>query len=547
MYWAGYDPRRITDLVVETFSPQKRDDFFGTYDNATFVEVDKFLKDANRVFFADDWRPHRMPRLMPGMRRLLARAVMVWKIYRNSWAFKNRGIFQADGFENWIDTLLKEAPKLSSDFGDLKQRLTFRHVRSQTLDLVPLFLPVTDVSKGTLRLVSSINDEYLDLPIARAVRASAGFPIFFRPIKLEPVQSGLYECCIDGGVISNFPAWVFDQAFRNQLRAIKPSYDGEAEKWDAVASVPWHHIALRLPHDDARGSPTTSVKYLLSLWSLLSGLGRTWLEDQIFEMVPKKRFTVRPDPPTADAVAGVLDFDALRNRNTVNAAYERGRTAVRHAINSERLKLPPEGLVTPILKELASKAETALLPVLADREQEPVRTNIFLPFGNNEFKLTYRYKMDSPRDIDRDLTFRRNRGVTGLCYRTREPILCNLESHTVNVRSMTGMDPFFKTAPGWQPIRIREGRNWLLSVPIIDVLDAEPRGRRNGDDESLVMDIDGPIYGVVNVDAKVIYGDGFDARPVILALHPAVRLVFDAAKTAASQISLTFNRMWIEV
>src|SRR4029077_4520530 len=129
--------------------------------------------------------------------RWSARAGMVQKILKNSWAFQKRGIFQADGFENWIDALLKRSPKLSSDFGAVAEKLTFKHVRRANLDLVPLFLPVTDVSKGSLCLVSSIGDEFLDLPIARAVRASAGFPIFFRPIKLEPARNGLYECCID--------------------------------------------------------------------------------------------------------------------------------------------------------------------------------------------------------------------------------------------------------------------------------------------------------------------------------------------------------------
>lgn len=46
--------------------------------------------------------------------------------------------------------------------------------------------------------------------IANAVRMSMSIPFFFQPIQLEAVDTGELCTIVDGGVLSNFPVWLFD-------------------------------------------------------------------------------------------------------------------------------------------------------------------------------------------------------------------------------------------------------------------------------------------------------------------------------------------------
>ena len=200
-----------------------RETFFGPYarnEARSFASVERFLNRASAVL-SDEWRPRRVGWLAPGPRRWCARVCLAGNVFfRNGWAFRKKGILRADGFVDEIDRLLRASPQLRDEPGlppppPGGRHLTFHDLRARPkLGMVPLFLMVTDVSAQGLKIVSSVDDTSLDLPIALAVRASASFPIFFQPIALDTE----HLCCIDGGVISNVPTWVFSDAFRGRLR-----------------------------------------------------------------------------------------------------------------------------------------------------------------------------------------------------------------------------------------------------------------------------------------------------------------------------------------
>ncbi len=48
------------------------------------------------------------------------------------------------------------------------------------------------------------------LEIARAVRMSMSIPVFFEPVVVAPPQGGPDHVIVDGGLLSNFPVWLFD-------------------------------------------------------------------------------------------------------------------------------------------------------------------------------------------------------------------------------------------------------------------------------------------------------------------------------------------------
>ena len=55
-------------------------------------------------------------------------------------------------------------------------------------------------------------------PIARALRMSCGIPFFFEPVKLK-VGKG-ETIVVDGGVLSNFPMWIFNDEGGNTERPV---------------------------------------------------------------------------------------------------------------------------------------------------------------------------------------------------------------------------------------------------------------------------------------------------------------------------------------
>jgi len=56
------------------------------------------------------------------------------------------------------------------------------------------------------------------LRISDAVRMSMSIPYFFQPVELVHDQTGLPSTIVDGGVLSNFPVWLFDVADRPPTR-----------------------------------------------------------------------------------------------------------------------------------------------------------------------------------------------------------------------------------------------------------------------------------------------------------------------------------------
>ena len=74
-----------------------------------------------------------------------------------------------------------------------------------------LVVTVSDLSRSRLARLPWDLPEYgaADLPVARAVRASAAIPFFFRPVR-QPTPTGA-ATWVDGSLLSNFPVELFDR------------------------------------------------------------------------------------------------------------------------------------------------------------------------------------------------------------------------------------------------------------------------------------------------------------------------------------------------
>lgn len=116
------------------------------------------------------------------------------------------GLYKGNQLEQWLSEKL--AQKGLNTFADLPtQRL--RVIASDLTNGQMLVLP-DDLPKYGI-----IPETF---PIAKAIRMSCSIPYFFEPVKLKS-NDGV-NVIVDGGVLSNFPMWLFDQEHVKKNRPV---------------------------------------------------------------------------------------------------------------------------------------------------------------------------------------------------------------------------------------------------------------------------------------------------------------------------------------
>ncbi|MDF9406919.1 patatin-like phospholipase family protein [Pelotomaculum isophthalicicum JI] len=124
--------------------------------------------------------------------------------------FEN-GLYAGNYLENWVRKKL-----------DAKGVRTFKDLVIKEYENDPKFryklvIIATDVTRRKLlKLPHDIKEYNIDpdnLEVSKAVRMSSGLPFFYKPYTLpytSPGKQTISSFIIDGGVLSNFPVWIFD-------------------------------------------------------------------------------------------------------------------------------------------------------------------------------------------------------------------------------------------------------------------------------------------------------------------------------------------------
>jgi NTE family protein len=117
------------------------------------------------------------------------------------------GIYEGTRFLSWIRELLEA--KGVRTFADLVREGETDPRWRHSLQVV-----ASDVTKHQLlvlpRDAGRLGVEPDDLDVALAVRMSMSIPIFFEPVIFENPKTGENHVVVDGGMLSNFPVWLFD-------------------------------------------------------------------------------------------------------------------------------------------------------------------------------------------------------------------------------------------------------------------------------------------------------------------------------------------------
>ncbi|THF75942.1 patatin-like phospholipase family protein [Cohnella fermenti] len=123
--------------------------------------------------------------------------------------FLKKGLYSGDALEEWIrDLLAKRGVRTFAD-----------------LPLGKLKITASDITNGRLLVLPDDIEDYgidpLHLEVARAIRMSVSIPYFFDPVLIPAARPqtgkrrrklvlGRSSYVVDGGVLSNFPLWIFD-------------------------------------------------------------------------------------------------------------------------------------------------------------------------------------------------------------------------------------------------------------------------------------------------------------------------------------------------
>lgn len=466
---ASADPPGLTSLLGPFEPPPKPN--FGYGDFAKLAEsVEKELVSLlpGQKSGTKGWR-----RKLSAPVRAVSKAVTLNGFFNHLTPhFHRRGFFSGDQLEKTIEGLIRGVVPLPATMPP-NEPVTFGHVReimSQGKHYCPpLLLTATNLSRQRLEIFNSIETRYENVPIAKAVRASAGFPVFFRPLEIPECGGGWF---VDGGMVSNFPMWVFSEVFRQQIN--------DSPLYRILASKPWIRIGLRVVDDivdvpDLR-DPGTFWK---ALYEMLSGGARNELEDVLASRAPRS-LQIQQRRATTKAPSSILDMGAM-NRDAVGAMIDAGRDYANEEL--KRLQYPSiyNSPPTDVANELSALVQRCLIAAGLDAEKALLRVNVFIPRADR-LKMLFDHGMDG--DSDRGMEFPNlETGLTGLCFRTRRPHICNLkEVHELRLRR-PGLN-LFGMPPSLQQV-VRKDRTWLASVPIFDPYELHYALRREPDPTAL--------------------------------------------------------------
>lgn len=116
------------------------------------------------------------------------------------------GLYKGDAMEQWIEKNLA-----------VKGVYTFSDLPEGSLRVI-----ASDLSNGRILILPDDLDDYGiprdSFPVAKAIRMSCSIPYFFEPVKLRSIAGT--SVITDGGVLSNFPIWIFDREEEKQKRPI---------------------------------------------------------------------------------------------------------------------------------------------------------------------------------------------------------------------------------------------------------------------------------------------------------------------------------------
>jgi NTE family protein len=138
---------------------------------------------------------------------------------------RHHGLAHGKYFVEWFDREIKGETFASVRRADAEAASTENtayHLRMIAADVTRremLVLPADLRSYRSPHTGKPIQPD--DFKIADAVRMSMSIPFFFQPVSLVHHETGVESTIVDGGILSNFPVWLFDA---REQKPVRPTF-----------------------------------------------------------------------------------------------------------------------------------------------------------------------------------------------------------------------------------------------------------------------------------------------------------------------------------
>jgi NTE family protein len=293
--------------------------------------------------------------------------------------------------------------------------------------------------------------------VIQAVRASAGYPFFFKPV----VHDG--RRLVDGGLTSNLPSFVFSEEHEltqfpiiafDLVSGERPLSQGVIHFLEEIADTAFE------ASDELIGT-------------LLPGL------KHIRITVPSNIHTLKFDL-SKDEIGWLFDVGhshtstALNQWDKVQGSREAGEIIQKQLA----VYYGPEALFRPVLEAIKSEIEVKT-------NAKNVRVNIMLPTGRPDGSRIVVYHFGfRETDADRALELSVFGGCSGLANRDHAPVFADLERTRDNYSTEWGMT-------SQQQASVAVDRRAMLSVPVFS------REKQENESEVVV-----PIRAILSIDTS---------------------------------------------
>jgi NTE family protein len=330
-----------------------------------------------------------------------------------------------------------------------KPRLLFSDLAAAPVP--PLRIIASDIRTQSHVVFSS--EETPDIPVARAIAASIAIPFFFKPVTM--VVRGQTRTLVDGGLVSNFPVWIFNDERRKH-------------------TSPPPIIGFRLVRkvDVAEGASG-------SLFGYLGGLLETALNGNI-EIHARSMDDLFMFPIAVHA--STYEFDMSPERK--HALYEAARTDAGYRMLRDLTPRNPQ--VLSMLLETAIrifKKESGL--------KDEVRANLTFLTTRNTLRIVAGANMDA--DADDRLELELDSSASGECWRKHTIVILDIGSYLSQRLPVPGLSKY-------QQALVRPTLSTIMSIPIFD-----PREFVAGR-----CAIDNPLIGILNFDSDTATVTNFE-------------------------------------
>lgn len=149
--------------------------------------------------------------------------------------YRNYGWYRANKFNGWLEMLIERKTGNAN--------ITFRELSEQGFK--ELFVTATCLNKQKLLVFSA--ETYPDMKIKDAVRISMSIPLYFEAVYIDttgnvhkrPQTGQNLDLVVDGGLIGNFPIFIFDSTTTDSLacKTRTPNYKTIGVRIDTEAQL----------------------------------------------------------------------------------------------------------------------------------------------------------------------------------------------------------------------------------------------------------------------------------------------------------------------